>query len=266
MEKKFQYQQADIFYTVEGSGNTVVLIHGFGEDDKIWHDQAIFLKEHCQLIIPALPGSGKSGLLQKRPVTIEDYAECIKALLDDEGVEKCILLGHSMGGYITLAFAQNYAEYLLGFGLVHSTAFADSEEKKTTRLKGIKMLEEYSAYSFIKNTTPNLFSAEFKKLQSEKVSALIKEGKNFSKEALIQYYNAMMNRLDRTEVLKNAKVPVLFVIGSEDTAAPLADLLNQVHLPKVSHLHIINGVGHISLMEAPEQLNNYLLEFIESLE
>jgi pimeloyl-ACP methyl ester carboxylesterase len=262
MEKKFQHLNAEIFYKVTGTGQPVVLLHGFAEDSNIWQQQAQFLEPHCRLILPDLPGSGKSGILPKDNVTIEDYAACISALLDAEGIDKCILLGHSMGGYITLAFAEMFAHKLQAFGLVNSSAFADDEEKKSVRKKGIKIMQEHDSYTFLKNTTPNSFSATFKKEHPESVSKLIEEGKNFSSEALIQYYTAMMQRPDRTAVLTKSNVPVLFIIGSEDVAAPLDDLLKQVHLPKISYIHIIQGVGHISMMEKADELNNYLLEFI----
>ena len=243
----------------------VVLLHGFAEDSTIWNEQMNFLQDYCRLIIPDLPGSGKSSMLQKDHVGIEDYAACINALLEKEGIEKCILLGHSMGGYIALAFAEKFGHKLQGFGLVHSTAFADNEEKKSNRIKGIKLMEEYGVYPFLKNTTPNLFSPDYKNKHPEKVNELIENGKNFSVEALVQYYTAMMNRPDRTEVLAESKVPVLFIMGSEDTAAPLDDLLKQVYLPKISHIHIIGGVGHMGMWEKPDEVNHYLLDFIKSV-
>ncbi len=265
MQKQFQYNNSPVHYTVSGNGQPVVLLHGFAEDGNIWDDQIAFLQEHCQLIIPDLPGSGQSALLQKENVTIEDYAECIRALLVNEKADNCIMLGHSMGGYITLAFAEMFPGKLKAFGFVHSTAFADSEDKKNTRKKGILFIKEHGAYPFVKNTTPNLFSDTFKKEHPEKIAALIEQGKNFSKEALTQYYTAMMDRPDRTLVLAKSAVPVLFVIGEEDVAAPLEDVLKQVHLPKIAHIHIIKGVGHISMMEKPAELNRHLLEFITIL-
>lgn len=265
MEKKLQYQGSEIVYQVFRAGLTVVLVHGFAEDSNIWHEQINFLQDQCNLIVPDLPGSGGSALLQKDNVTIEDYASSVNAVLENEGVDKCILLGHSMGGYIALAFAEKFADKLQAFGFVHSSAFADSEEKKSVRKKGIKMMEEYGVYPFLKNTTPNLFSENYKKKYPERVSELIEQGKNFSKEALIQYYTAMINRPDKTAVLEKSSVPVLFIIGSEDVAAPLDDLLKQVHLPKTSYIHIIEGVGHMSMWERPGLVNNYLLEFIKNV-
>lgn len=264
MKKKFQYLDTDIVYKVIGEGSPVVLLHGFAEDSNIWNEQIPFLQKHCRLIIPDLPGSGQSKMLEKNNITIEDYAACINALLDNEFIDRCILLGHSMGGYITLAFAEMYAEKLVAFGFVHSSAFADNEEKIASREKGIKIMEEYGVFPFLKNTTPNLFSENYKKQHAERVSELIEQGKKFSKEALIQYYKAMMNRPDRTKVLEKSNVPVLFIIGSEDKAAPLDDLLQQVHLPAISYIHIIEGCGHMSMWEKTHLLNNYLLEFISN--
>jgi len=264
MEKKFEYLNKEIFYTVTGNGQPVVLLHGFAEDRNIWQEQVTFLQDYCQLILPDLPGSGKSAMLQKDNVTIEDYAACVNALLENEGIDRCIVLGHSMGGYITLAFADMFADKLQGFGFVHSSAFADNEEKQATRKKAIKIMEENGGYSFLKSTTPNLFSETYKNTDPERIAALIEQGKNFSIVALVQYYTAMIKRPDRTEVLKKSSAPVLFIIGTNDVAAPLDDLLKQVHLPKISYIHVIEGVGHMSMWEKPEEVNNYLLAFIKN--
>jgi pimeloyl-ACP methyl ester carboxylesterase len=265
MEKTFIYNDTTtIVYQVYGEGKTVILLHGFGEDSTIFDNQLAFLKDHCRLIVPDLPGSGKSDLLpDKEPYTsIEDYADCIHALLVLEEATHCLLLGHSMGGYITLAFARLYPSLLDGFGLIHSTAFADSDEKKQTRERGIEAIEQYGAYPFLKNTTPNLFAKKFKEAHGDKVEVLIEKGRAFSKEALQQYYRAMMYRPDSTDVLRGNPLPVLFVIGTEDAAAPMKDVLQQVYLPQTSYIHVLNDVGHMSMWEDTAALNQHLLEFI----
>lgn len=263
MEKVFEYRSSTIVFQKEGNGFPVVLVHGFAEDSKVWNRQAEFLKNKFLLIIPDLPGSGASQMLNaKADISIDDYAECLHELLRHENISECVMLGHSMGGYITLAFAEKYPEALKAFGFVQSTAFADSEEKKATRKKGIDMMMHYGAYSFIKSTTPNLFGKKFKTEHPEEIEALIESGKKFSKEALQQYYRAMMNRPDRTHVLKSSKVPVLFILGTEDVAAPLNDVLQQVHLPEISYIHIIEGVGHMGIWEATAEINKKLLTFI----
>ena len=133
MQKKFHYKKTQIVYKTSGEGLPVILLHGFGEDATIWDKQVSYLKDHCQLITPDLPGSGLSSFDDadaENSDSIEYYADMIEALLKYEDINSCILLGHSMGGYITLAFAEKYPEKLRGFGLIHSTAFADTEEKK----------------------------------------------------------------------------------------------------------------------------------------
>ncbi len=264
MLHSFQYQTATIFYRIEGKGKPVVLLHGFGEDGHIWDQQVDFLKQHCMLVIPDLPGSGRSTIMghETSDTSIDDYAGCIHALLQHEKMAPCMMLGHSMGGYITLAFAEKYPSLLCGFGLIHSTAFADNEEKKQNRSRGIELMRKYGGYHFLKTTIPNLFGEQFKKEHSGKVEELISTSASFSTIALQQYYHAMMERPDRTHVLKSNPLPVLFVIGTADVAAPLQDVLQQTHLPLKSYIHILEGVGHMGMWEATAQLNQYLLAYI----
>lgn len=243
-----------------GEGFPVVLLHGFGEDGAIWKEQASYLKEYFQVLVPDLPGSGQSSLLYG-DIMIDDYADEIKKLLDKEQIHQCIMLGHSMGGYITLAFAEKYPQYLKAFGLVHSTAFADSDEKKEIRKRGIETIKEYGAYPFLKTTIPNLFGENFKKTNAKVVNDLIEAGNNFTTEALMQYYRAMMLRPDRTYILKESKVPVLFIIGTEDKAAPVNDLMQQVHLPQVSYFHVLKNTGHMGMLESAEHVNTFISDF-----
>jgi len=265
MEKSFTYKGTIIKYDVEGDGAPVVLLHGFAEDRTVWHKQVPALKRYARLIVPDLPGSGRSAMLPIQGASMNDYAECLKALLDAEQVHKCIMLGHSMGGYITLAFAEMYPEVLAAFGFVQSTAYADSEEKKASRKKGIEAIGNYGAYAFIKNTTPNLFAAAFKENHATEMDALVEKGKGFKNEALQQYYTAMMNRPDRTHVLKSSKLPVLFIIGTEDIAAPIADVLPQTHMADVAYISIIENVGHMAMWEAADEVNQKLAAFIEDV-
>ncbi|MBC7722272.1 MAG: alpha/beta hydrolase, partial [Pedobacter sp.] len=153
MQEYFSYNNLSISYTKQGSGNAVVLVHGFGEDGSIWDYQTAFLKDFYTVIVIDLPGSGRSKVDSWQLVddscemindshklvtydsrfktsdlsTIEFYADCVATLLQHLTITNCNMFGHSMGGYITLAFAENYPELLKGFGLVHSTAFADSD-------------------------------------------------------------------------------------------------------------------------------------------
>lgn len=260
MQEIFEFGGSTIHYLDTGKGNTIVLLHGFGEDSQIWNRQIALLSQNYRLIVPDLPGSGNSSMLST-PDTIEAYANAIEALLNHLSVNKCIILGHSMGGYITLAFAEAYPERLLGWGLIHSTAFADSEEKKLNRQRGIELMQQYGTYAFLRNTIPNLFADSYKKQETKVLDELIESAKAFTAEACCAYYKAMKNRPDRTHVLSSSKKPVLFILGTEDVAAPLNDLLQQVHLPPTAYIHILENVGHMGMLEATDEVNMRIAAF-----
>ncbi len=268
MKKIIQYKNKPLVYFVYGEGSPVILLHGFAETNTLWKNQVDDLPGSFKLIIPDIPGSGESALFDTgdEHLAIEALAESINSILINEKIEHCVLLGHSMGGYITLSFAEKYPKKIKAFGLVNSTAFADSEEKKQNRLRGIEIMQSYGGHAFIKTTTPNLFSGAFKQKNQQMVDELIEEGRNFNTENLQEYYYAMMNRNDKTDVLKGNDKPVLFAIGTEDVAAPLKDLLKQVHLPEVSYIHIIEDTGHMSMLEVPEKLNEILKQFVNEIE
>jgi pimeloyl-ACP methyl ester carboxylesterase len=263
MKKEIAIAGNKIAYRLTGKGDTVVLLHGFGEDGGIWDNQIVFLKNKFQLLVPDLPGSGQSELTGD--MSMEGMAATIKAILDTEKINSCTLIGHSMGGYITLAFAEKYPQYLEGFGLFHSTAYPDSEEKKNIRRKGITFIRQYGAFEFLKTTSPNLFSENFRKKDQNIVPDFISSLNNFSPEALVRYYEAMIQRPDRTDVLKKTKVPVLFVAGESDSAVPLKDILKQCHLPVLSYFYILGQSGHMGMLEEPDESNSLLEDFLNKI-
>lgn len=262
--RSFLFQNKKIHYKIYGSGKPVILLHGFGEDSKVWTQQVEFLKPHFRLILPDIPGSGKSELIPG--ANIETYAEVIKQLCDIECKDELInLTGHSMGGYITLSFAEKFSHCLNSFTLFHSSAFADSEEKKETRRKAIDFIKDKGAYTFLKTSTPNLFTEKYRQQHAEKVEELTEDGKNFTTEALIQYYEAMIARPDRTEVLKTFNKPVLFIIGQHDQAIPFEASMKQCHLPSQSHVHILRNSAHMGMWEEEEKANTFLHSFLQSV-
>lgn len=247
-------------YRVIGSGKPVMLVHGFGEDGEIWNNQVQFLKEKVKLIIPDLPGSGQSEMIED--MSMEGMAEVLHSIIHEEKIERCTVIGHSMGGYILLALAEKYWNHLDAFGLFHSSAYADSEEKKTVRKKGIAFIHEHGAFEFLKTTTPNLFSQQTKDERPELIHKLISSLNNFSADALVSYYEAMMKRPDRTNILQKAFVPVLFIMGKYDNAVPLKDSLEECHLPEKSYIHILHQSGHMGMLEETEKSNRILEEFL----
>lgn len=266
--KQVSFRNKKISYKVEGRGNPIMLLHGFAEDGRIWNLQVENLKKSYRLIIPDLPGSGRSELLSG-DVTLSDYAEAIKVIADEEidldNEIQFTMIGHSMGGYITLAFAEKYPELLNGIGLFHSSVFADDEQKKETRRKGIDFIKKNSPELFLKNTTPNLFSEKTKAEAPELIEKLIAFSKNFSGESLIQYYQAMIKRPDRSAIVKSFKKPVLMIAAIYDNAVPIQSSLSQSYLSDVTYFYILKCSGHMGMWEEEAASFKCLENFLNAL-
>lgn len=262
------FQQKKIFYETAGTGRPVFLLHGFAENGHVWHRQKASLQKYFRLIIPDIPGSGRSEEPEST-CTIEHYAEAIKAIADhilpQTGDTSFSLIGHSMGGYIALAFAEKYSSLLNSIGLFHSSVFADSEEKIATRKKGIDFIAQNGSEAFLKISVPGLFSENTKESHPSYIEEAINMGKNIAPETLIRYYRAMMSRPERSHVIANFKAPVLFIIGQHDGTIPLSLSLKQAVLPPVSHIHILTFSAHMGMWEEDELSTLFLIDFLNNL-
>ncbi len=262
MQKNLSFQNKKIHYIVRGQGQPVMLVHGFAEDHRVWDLQVAQLEKRFMLILPDLPGSGSSELTQD--VSMENLAGSLHAILEKEKIDSAVMLGHSMGGYVTLAFVEKYPSMLKALGLVHSTAYADTEEKKQNRKKGIDFITAHGVQEFLKTTTPNLFSDHTKQYNPGLVEALINQYKDMDAAALKAYYEAMMQRPDRTEMLKNFSRPVLFLAGEQDSVIPYEDVVQQSGLALLSYLHVLHLSGHMGMWEEPNESSFILEEFIKN--
>jgi pimeloyl-ACP methyl ester carboxylesterase len=267
MDKTILYKNAPFFYrsfpgAEPGTApHPLVLLHGFAEDGGLWDKQTEFLKNNFHLVIPDLPGSGRSAPLTA-PTSMEDLADAVRFMLDEEKIDKAILVGHSMGGYIALAFVGNYPDRCKGLGLFHSTAYPDSEEKKTTRRKSMAFIRKHGAAEFIRQSMPNLFADASREEHPEWINELAERYGNFDPDSLIHYYQAMIDRPDRSGVLTKSGLPTLFIIGAQDNTLPLEAGLRQSHLPSMALIHILEQAGHMGMIEQTALSNKILEEFL----
>ncbi|MBW7839458.1 MAG: alpha/beta hydrolase [Chitinophagaceae bacterium] len=260
--RQIRFQNKIIRYQTYGQGSPVVLLHGFGESGAVWDRQVRELGPHFCLIVPDLPGSGASEPLDN-DFSLDDFADSVKAITDKElPGQKFHLFGHSMGGYTTMAFAEKYEEQLLSFGLVHSSAYPDTDSKKEARLKGVEFIRKNGGQAFLKTITPGLFTELSQKQHPEYISELLSLTSHIADDTLIACYHAMMNRPDRSEVLKSTTVPVLFIIGKFDQVVPLELSLKQAALPALSSVHILQNTAHMGMWEEEELTNQYILNFL----
>lgn len=257
---EFQYQDTSIHYTLNGSGRRVLLLHGFGETSSVWDSIAAELSKDFEVLVPDVPGSGNTEAIAD--MSMEGLARAIKALTDHLEWRTFALIGHSMGGYIALAFADMFPESLTGLGLFHSTAFADSEEKIANRRKGMAFMREHGAQAFLESTTPNLFAPATRENNPALVGEFLDGSGKFSVDILVSYYESMIRRPDRSSLLKEVNFPVLIVMGLYDQAVPQKDALQLCKLPKKAYIHTLSQSGHMGMLEEPKKSLAILQEFL----
>lgn len=261
MDKAIVGKGHSVFYRDEGSGVPVLLLHGFAEDGTVWEIVADRLSSECRLLIPDLPGSGQSPLPPEE-LSMETLADALKELLDREGIDRCVLIGHSMGGYIALAFTEQYPERVLAFGFFHSTAYGDTAEKKANRQKSMAFIREHGAALYIRQATPNLFAPETRERNPAIIEGMIRRHSGFRPESLIAYLEAMMRRPDRIAVLEQFPGPTLFIIGEKDPVVPLEQSLRQAAIPRLCHVHMLPAAGHMGMLEDPAGGSHAIQSFL----
>jgi pimeloyl-ACP methyl ester carboxylesterase len=165
-----------------------------------------------------------------------------------------------MGGYVTLAFADLYPNYLAGFGLIHSVANEDSEERKEKRLQVIDFIEKHGKEPYIKNFIPTLFKEP---ADRSKVEEAVLQGLVSSQLGIVEAAKAMMLRPNRTHVLVNSNKPVFFAIGKFDAIIPEALMLAQAALCNLSHIAYLQSSAHMGMQEEPLLLNQEIKQFMQ---
>jgi pimeloyl-ACP methyl ester carboxylesterase len=240
-----------------GSGDPVVLLHGFCESNKIWGVFANLLAQRCQLIIPDLPGFGGS-MLPSTPFSIDSIGKSMWQWLDSIGVKNPVLIGHSMGGYLTLAMTQQRPDNVAGFCLFHSTAKADTQEKKANRDKVISFVNKNGVAAFIETYVPGLFFN--KSLPSIKDVYDVAYGTPAA--TLIAWAEAMRDRPARRQVLDDFDKPVLIIAGEKDEIIPLDTLMDQAVQLRKGRLSILSDTGHMGMLESTNRSVEIVTQFV----
>lgn len=242
---------ANLAYHLTGTSFPVVFLHGFCESKNIWQDFTAQFSSEFTVITPDMPGFGES-MNNKHYHSTDEMAEEVSLLLQSLSVSSYIIIAHSLGGYVALALAEKHPELIKGLCLFHSTAYADSEEKKHTRNKTADFIDKNGVAPFAESFVPPLFY----KNRREALAADIEKVKQMvlqtPKETAIAVTKAMRDRPDRTHVLKKADYPVLFIAGREDEAVPFESGKEQFFLPRHSLVHILPKTAHMGMFEWPQ--------------
>jgi 3-oxoadipate enol-lactonase len=245
----------ELAYERHGHGTPLVLIHGYPLDHTIWNPVMPLLENDFELIIPDLRGFGQSSSINTQ-YSLSDMAADLAALLDTLKLEKVVIAGHSMGGYITLAFARAYPKRLLGLGLVASQALADSPEKRAAR----KHEADYVFAAGVREVSENMsvkLTAD-PELQSKLKKLMMQQRPEGVAGALL----AMAGREDSTDILSSFDFPVAIIHGLEDQIIPIERAKEMQALVRNGALVEIEGVGHMPMMEAPEAAGETLMTLL----
>lgn len=248
-------------YTDNGHGKVVVMIHGFCESLNLWASFEEELSKVYRVICVDLPGFGSSRYLGGQ-ISIDWFAEQVHGLLEELKIEQYSVVGHSLGGYVSLALAEKYSSSIDTLTLFHSTAYPDTEEKKINRDKAAGFIERNGVDTFMDSFVDPLFAEPNREKCKTAINDLSADGKRSDQGAVIQTISAMKNRSDRTDVLKHFGKPILLIIGENDVAVPLEDSLNQSEMGGKTESLVLKNCGHMGMIEKPTTTLMRLKEFL----
>lgn len=249
-----------IRFSDQGDGAVLVILHGYLESIETFDAIACELSKSARVICIDLPGHGKSDLKQGQ-VTIEDMADAVNTVIQHLNIEMFHLMGHSMGGYIALAFADRHPDNLASFSFLHSTANPDTEEKRGNRKREIDFIKRGKIELICSTAVPNTFSKNNQETFSNEIDALIEIASNTRDEGIIAALNAMMNRPDRNEMLKALQVPKYSFIGKEDNFIPFEKGIEWAQ-DNGMKTFVFEHSGHMSFIEEKEQCIEAVLEIL----
>ena len=212
-------QGIPVFYTSSGEGNTLVLLHGFLETSRIWQPYLNQISLNRQVICIDLPGHGKTGIFGEVH-TMELMADVVNAVLTELNISRVTILGHSMGGYVSLAFAEKYPEKISGIVLLNSTPEADSEEKRINRDKAARLVSK-NKMAYINLAIENLVAPGNDIIYKEELDTLKAEAQKSLPQGIIANLKGMKIRTDRKNVLKQLTSYKIMICGTEDPIMPL---------------------------------------------
>ncbi|MBR1798968.1 MAG: alpha/beta fold hydrolase [Bacteroidales bacterium] len=263
--KIIEFEGRSIHYRDEGKDNrnTLVLLHGFMQNLDVWTSYVLTYMHSMRVITIDLPGHGQSSTYCDTH-TMDFMARTVKAVLTDAAVQQCVMVGHSMGGYVALAFARENPYWLRGLGLINSHALADTEAHRNYRAE-VCQLVATNRPSYIVSSIPTLFSeynhralsVDIKDLQDQCLDTA-------SVESIVAAQQGMAQRKNSIDILSRLEIPILFIYGKDDNRIPLEIALSQAMVPHHAEIMVLEHVGHMAFMEARDYVKPRLKSFVDN--
>lgn len=256
---QFHHKNTKISYSDTGQGSAVVLLHGFLENQTMWQDLVPELSKKNRIITIDLLGHGETECLGYVH-SMEENAQVVQAVLSKLRIRKAVFVGHSMGGYVALAFAELYPTMVKGLVLQNSTSKADSEERKTNRDRAIKAVkQDYT--TFVRLSIANLFCQENRDKMTDEIENVKLEALKTPLQGIVASLEGMKIRNDREALLSSANFPILLILGKKDGVLNYEDNLKQIENTAVKLVAFPDG--HMSHVENREELKKVLSNFIK---
>ncbi|WP_299004778.1 alpha/beta hydrolase [uncultured Tenacibaculum sp.] len=254
-----KFKETTVFYTDTGKGNSVVLLHGFLENNTMWDAVVEEISKRNRMICIDLLGHGKTGCIGYIH-SMEEMAEAVKAVLQELKIRRAIFVGHSMGGYVALAFAEKYPKNVKGLCLLNSTSQADSEERKKLRLRANEMAKE-NYETLVKMSIGNLFAEQTREQFSEVIEKVRVEALKTPVRGYIAASEGMRLRENKEAVLQTIDKR-LMIAGKQDSILNYDAVVKESNRTKTTLIELPNG--HMSHIEAKEELLKALANFVKS--
>jgi len=253
MEKIF-VNGIELAYERYGEGTPLVLLHGYPLDHHIWDAVVPLLRDKFKIILPDLRGFGNS-ITSNEPYSMDDFASDIANLLDHLHIDKTAIAGHSMGGYVALAFARLFPQRVNGLGLIASQVLADSAERKDGRYKSATDIVANGIQSVVDTMTPKFTSNKAIQTNARKIM------QRQQPAAYIGALKAMAERSDSSNLLPTFTFPVVVLHGDDDELIPIDRAREVKNVVTHAHLTELKGIGHLPMMESPKETAKALSVF-----
>lgn len=247
-------------YKIRGEGLPIILLHGFCETGEIWNSFVKNISDEFQVITIDLPGFGQSKL-NSPAFTLDELGADINKWVVNMSFQNAILIGHSLGGYISLAMLAQNPELFSGLGLMHSTARADDEAKQVNRLKVIEFVKSNGVKAFIDSFVPGLYHIkDHPSIKYAHKIALMTSESTFS-----AYTFAMKGRPSREHLLASTPVPILIIAGQNDPVIEINSLEEQAVLNSKISFYKLSEVGHMGMFEAESKVSEIVNDFAKDV-
>ncbi|PXY44685.1 alpha/beta fold hydrolase [Flavobacterium hydrophilum] len=258
--KTLLYKKTKISYTDSGEGTPIVLLHGFLENKKMWKDYATIFSQTHRVITIDLLGHGESECLGYVH-SMEENANVVNGILEHLNIQKAIIVGHSMGGYVGLAFAESYPDKIDKLVLLNSTSKEDSAEKKLNRARAIKTVKQ-NYLTFVSMSIANLFSEENRTRLTDEIEKVKEQALKTPLQGIVASLEGMKIRKDRESLLKQNLFPVLLILGKKDPVLNYDENISQIENTTAKLVSFEDG--HMSQIENKEELKKVLLDFFSN--